>query len=48
VACMNEILSFRSPSQFRKWLAKNHRQSSGMSLMGVAGLRLDEIVRQMV
>jgi uncharacterized protein YdeI (YjbR/CyaY-like superfamily) len=29
---MYEILSFRSPSEFRKWLAKNHRQSDGIWL----------------
>jgi uncharacterized protein YdeI (YjbR/CyaY-like superfamily) len=29
---MNEILSFRSPSEFRKWLAANHRQSNGIWL----------------
>jgi uncharacterized protein YdeI (YjbR/CyaY-like superfamily) len=29
---MNEILSFRSPSEFRKWLAGNHRQSDGIWL----------------
>jgi uncharacterized protein YdeI (YjbR/CyaY-like superfamily) len=29
---MNEILSFRSPSEFRKWLAANHRQSDGIWL----------------
>src|SRR5580700_8046562 len=29
---MNEILSFRSPSEFRKWLAGNHRQSDGICL----------------
>jgi uncharacterized protein YdeI (YjbR/CyaY-like superfamily) len=27
-----EILSFRSPAQFRKWLAANHRQSGGIWL----------------
>ena len=29
---MNEILSFRSPSDFRKWLSANHRQSDGIWL----------------
>jgi uncharacterized protein YdeI (YjbR/CyaY-like superfamily) len=29
---MNEILSFRSSSEFRKWLAANHRQSNGIWL----------------
>jgi uncharacterized protein YdeI (YjbR/CyaY-like superfamily) len=29
---MNETLSFRSPSEFRKWLAGNHRQSDGIWL----------------
>jgi uncharacterized protein YdeI (YjbR/CyaY-like superfamily) len=29
---MNEILSFRSPGEFRKWLAANHRQSNGIWL----------------
>lgn len=29
---MNEILSFRSSSEFRKWLAANHRQSDGIWL----------------
>jgi len=29
---MNEILSFRSSSEFRKWLAVNHRQSDGIWL----------------
>jgi len=29
---MNEILHFRSPAEFRKWLAKNHRQASGIWL----------------
>jgi uncharacterized protein YdeI (YjbR/CyaY-like superfamily) len=29
---MNEILSFRSPSEFRKWLSANHRQSDGIWL----------------
>jgi len=29
---MNEILHFRSPSEFRKWLAKNHRQPEGIWL----------------
>jgi len=29
---MYEILSFRSPSEFRKWLTKNHRQSDGIWL----------------
>jgi len=29
---MNEILSFRSPSEFRKWLAANHRESDGIWL----------------
>jgi uncharacterized protein YdeI (YjbR/CyaY-like superfamily) len=29
---MNEILSFRSPSEFRKWLAGNQRQSDGIWL----------------
>jgi uncharacterized protein YdeI (YjbR/CyaY-like superfamily) len=27
-----QILSFRSPSEFRKWLASNHRQSDGIWL----------------
>jgi uncharacterized protein YdeI (YjbR/CyaY-like superfamily) len=27
-----EILSFRSPSEFRKWLSANHRQSDGIWL----------------
>ncbi len=29
---MNKILSFRSSSEFRKWLAANHRQSDGIWL----------------
>jgi uncharacterized protein YdeI (YjbR/CyaY-like superfamily) len=29
---MNEILSFRSASEFRKWLAANHRDSNGIWL----------------
>ena len=29
---MNEILCFRSSSEFRAWLAKNHRQSDGIWL----------------
>jgi uncharacterized protein YdeI (YjbR/CyaY-like superfamily) len=29
---MNDILRFRSPSEFRKWLAANHRQSDGIWL----------------
>jgi|SRR5579859_2529643 len=29
---MNKILSFRSSSEFRKWLAENHRQSDGIWL----------------
>jgi len=29
---MDEILSFRSSSEFRKWLAANHRQSDGIWL----------------
>lgn len=29
---MNEILCFRSSSEFRTWLAKNHRQSDGIWL----------------
>ena len=29
---MNEILSFRSSSEFRKWLAANHRDSNGIWL----------------
>jgi uncharacterized protein YdeI (YjbR/CyaY-like superfamily) len=29
---MNEILSFQSSSEFRKWLAANHRQSDGIWL----------------
>jgi uncharacterized protein YdeI (YjbR/CyaY-like superfamily) len=29
---MNEILYFRSSSEFRKWLATNHRQSDGIWL----------------
>ncbi len=29
---MNEILHFRSPSEFRKWLSANHRQSDGIWL----------------
>lgn len=29
---MNEILGFRSSAEFRKWLAKNHRQSDGIWL----------------
>lgn len=29
---MNETLSFRSPSEFRKWLAGHHRQSDGIWL----------------
>ena len=29
---MNEILRFRSPSEFRKWLAANHHQSEGIWL----------------
>ena len=29
---MHEILSFRSSSEFRKWLAANHRQSGGIWL----------------
>ena len=29
---MNEILSFRSPSEFSKWLSANHRQSDGIWL----------------
>jgi uncharacterized protein YdeI (YjbR/CyaY-like superfamily) len=32
LALMNEILSFRSPSELRKWLAANHRQSDGIWL----------------
>jgi uncharacterized protein YdeI (YjbR/CyaY-like superfamily) len=32
VAGMNEILSFRSSSEFRRWLAANHRQSDGIWL----------------
>ena len=32
MARMNEILSFRSSSEFRKWLAANHRQSDGIWL----------------
>jgi len=30
---MNEILHFRSPTEFRKWLAKNHRQPEGIWLL---------------
>lgn len=29
---MNEILRFRSPVEFRKWLTANHRQSDGICL----------------
>jgi uncharacterized protein YdeI (YjbR/CyaY-like superfamily) len=29
---MNEVLGFRSHSEFRKWLAANHRKSSGIWL----------------
>jgi uncharacterized protein YdeI (YjbR/CyaY-like superfamily) len=29
---MNEILHFRSSAEFRKWLAKNHRQPEGIWL----------------
>ena len=29
---MNDILSFRSATEFRKWLAANHRQSDGIWL----------------
>jgi uncharacterized protein YdeI (YjbR/CyaY-like superfamily) len=29
---MNEILHFRSSAEFRRWLAKNHRQSAGIRL----------------
>ena len=29
---MIEILSFRTPAEFRKWLAANHRQSDGIWL----------------
>jgi uncharacterized protein YdeI (YjbR/CyaY-like superfamily) len=29
---MNDILSFRSAAEFRKWLAANHRQSDGIWL----------------
>lgn len=29
---MNEVLSFRSASDFRKWLAVNHRKSTGIWL----------------
>lgn len=29
---MTETLTFRSPSEFRKWLAANHRQSGGIWL----------------
>jgi uncharacterized protein YdeI (YjbR/CyaY-like superfamily) len=29
---MNEILRFRSPSEFRKWLAAHHHQSEGIWL----------------
>jgi len=29
---MNEILSFRTSAEFRKWLAANHRQSDGIWL----------------
>jgi uncharacterized protein YdeI (YjbR/CyaY-like superfamily) len=29
---MNEILCFRSPSEFRMWLSANHRQSDGIWL----------------
>lgn len=29
---MTEILHFRSPAEFRKWLAKNHRQLEGIWL----------------
>jgi len=29
---MNEILRFRSPAEFRKWLSVNHRQSDGIWL----------------
>src|SRR5271170_1999602 len=29
---MNEILSFRSSSEFHKWLSANHRQSDGILL----------------
>ncbi len=29
---MNEILSFRSSAEFRKWLAENHRESDGIWL----------------
>ena len=29
---MNEILSFQSPSEFRKWLSANHRHSDGIWL----------------
>ncbi len=32
MARMNEILPFRSPAEFRKWLAANHRQSAGIWL----------------
>jgi len=29
---MNDIFSFRSATEFRKWLAANHRQSDGIWL----------------
>ena len=29
---MNQILCFRTPAEFRKWLAANHRQSNGIWL----------------
>jgi len=32
LTCMNEILGFRSSSEFRKWLAANHRESDGIWL----------------
>jgi uncharacterized protein YdeI (YjbR/CyaY-like superfamily) len=32
VATVNEILSFRSATEFRKWLAANHRESDGIWL----------------
>lgn len=39
---MDEILSFRSSGEFRKWLAANHRQADGI------GLRVCKISDQFV
>jgi uncharacterized protein YdeI (YjbR/CyaY-like superfamily) len=49
---MMEILSFKSPCEFRAWLAKNHGQSSGVMLRiykkgsGATGLTYAEALDQ--